>query len=305
MTDPINDAEAYGVRIVPASAAPGADYWQISRIHHLLPEENNGRHHLFFDARDAADQRDFGARILISWPGGGHEVVIDKALPEAGANEPLWAKQVVSAEALGLPSERAENLHTGHPDEAPGNTLFHHSFEIVFRRATAGLPSPQSAITGKVPGGANHTLVLRDGDGGEGTTQVAGDESYRFEGLAAGNYIIADLQDGRTIGPLAVNGRDEIVADFPTLAPGKPLAHYFLFGPPDQPAARLYLSLLADYLATQRLAFGFSPADAAQSARVSLVGEHPAATLSALQQAGVQVDQLPLDPGDLLDALAD
>ncbi len=303
MTDPINDAEAYGVRIVPTSVAPGADYWQITRVHHLPPEVNNGRHHLFFDALDAAGQRAFGAHILIRWPGGSHEVIIDKPLPEPGANEPLWAKQVVSAEALGLPSDRAENLHTGHPDEAPGNTLFHHSFEITFRRATAGQPAAESVIRGSIPGGAGHTLVLRAEGGSERMTLAAGDDSYRFEGLAAGRYTVADQQDGRRIGPVEVNGVDEVVANFPALPVDKPLGHYFLFGPPDQPASRLYIDLLAEHLATRRLAFGFSPADAAKAAGVSLVGEHAAATLAALQAAGVQVEQLPMDPAELLRAL--
>lgn len=304
MTDPINDAEAYGVRIVPAQVSPGADYWQISRIHHLRPEENNGRHHLFFDALDAAGQRAFGTRVLVSWTGGSREVVIDKPAPEAGANEPLWAKQVVNAEALGLPSDRAENLHTGHPDEAAGNTLFHHSFEIVFRRTTAGVAAPQGAIKGRVPGGAGHTLVLRDENGSERSSQVGENESYRFEGLAAGRYSVADLQDGRTIGPLDINGVEEVVADFPALPSGKALAHYYLFGAAGQPATQLYLSLLAAHLATRRLAFGFNSAFAAQASRVSLVGEHPASTLASLQAAGVEVEQLPLDPGALLEALS-
>ncbi len=305
MTDPINEAEAYGVRTVPAQISPGADYWQISRIRHLPPEENNGRHHLFFDALDAAGQRAFGARVLISWTGGSREVVIDKPLPEPGANEPLWAKQVVSAEALGLPSERAENLHTGHPDEAAGNTLFHHSFEIVFRRVSGAAPAQQqSVIKGRVPGGAGHTLILRDEIGGEQSIQADADEAYQFDGLGAGSYTVFDLQDGRTIGPFAVTGANEIVADFPALTAEKPLVHYFLFGPPAQPVTQFYLSLLAGHLAAQHLPFGFSSANAAQASRVSLVGEHPASTLADLRAAGIQVDQLSLDPSALLDALA-
>lgn len=303
MTDPINDAEAYGVRIVPITVPPGSDYWQISRVHHLKPEENNARHHLFFDAVDAAGQRAFGTRVLISWAGGSHEVVIEKPLPEPGANEPLWKWQVASAEAVGLPSERVENLHTGHPDEDSGNTLFHHSFDVVFRRVTAGQAASQSIIKGRIPGGAGHTLVLRDEAGNERSTQAADDESYRFEGLAAGRYTLADVQDGRTLGPVQVDGANEISADFPPVPGTKPLARYFLFGPASQPATQLYLSLMADYLAAHRLPFGFNIADATEAGRVSLVGEHPASTPTDLQAAGVQVEQFPLDPGALLNAL--
>jgi hypothetical protein len=40
-----------------------------------------------------------------------------------------------------------ENLHTGHPDEPPGqgNTLFHHSFEVVFQRAVSSAVQPPPA----------------------------------------------------------------------------------------------------------------------------------------------------------------
>jgi hypothetical protein len=225
MSDPINDAEAYGVKIVPCQVPPGTAYWRVIRVHHLTPAENAGKHHLFLDALDAQGNRLFGTRLLVRWEGGSREIVIDKPLPEPGANEPLWKWQVVSVEALGMPSDRVENIHTGHPDEAPGNTLFHHSFAVTFQQAVAQAPQPQ---------------------------------------------------------------------------PGAVLAHYVLFGSPDRPATRLYLNLLADYLARQGLSFGFDPNDAARAARVSLVGEHPAATRERLTAAGCQVEQWPTDPAALL-----
>jgi hypothetical protein len=144
--DPINDAGPYGVRVVSADVPEGATYWQAVRVHHLTPAENQGRHHIFLDALDEAGNRVAGAQARVSWPGGEQVVTVDKPVGEPGANFPLWKWQVASVEMLGLPSDRVENLHTGHPDEPPGldNTLFHHSFAVDFQRTvkTAAGPGP-------------------------------------------------------------------------------------------------------------------------------------------------------------------
>lgn len=144
--DPVNNAGAYGVRVVPADVPEGATYWRTMRVHHLTPDENQGRHHIFLDALDEAGSRSFGAQARVTWPGGEQTITVDKPLGEPGTNFPMWKWQICAAEMLGLPSDRVENLHTGHPDEPPGlgNTLFHHSFEVVYQRAvkTAVQPLP-------------------------------------------------------------------------------------------------------------------------------------------------------------------
>ncbi len=142
--DPINDAGAYGVLVVPADVPEGTTYWRVMRVHHLTPDENQGRHHIFLDALDEAGQRSFGAQARVSWSGGEQTITVDKPVGEPGANFPMWKWQVCALEMLGLPSDRVENLHTGHPDEPPGlgNTLFHHSFEVVYQRAVNSAVQP-------------------------------------------------------------------------------------------------------------------------------------------------------------------
>jgi hypothetical protein len=142
--EPINDAAAYSVTIVPADATEGATYWRAVRVHHLTPEENQGRHHIFLDALDEAGHRVSGAQARVTWPGGEQTLTVDKPLGEPGTNFPMWKWQICAVEMLGLPSDRVENLHTGHPDEPPGqgNTLFHHSFEVVFQRAVSSAVQP-------------------------------------------------------------------------------------------------------------------------------------------------------------------
>lgn len=305
MPNPINDAEAYGVRILPVEVTPGESYWQVTSVHHRTPEENGGKHHLYFDVLDEGGARLFGARVLIRWDGGSQEVAIEKPLSEPGANFPMWKWQICNAQALGLPSDRVENLHTGHDDEPPGNTLFHHSFDITFRRAVKETTAPprQSVIQGRMPGGAGQTLVLSTDATEIAQTQVAADERFRFAELAAGRYTIRAAAAGRQIGPVAVDGWETVEIDFPQPPLEKPLRRYLLLAAPELAATQVQLSLLADYAATQGLAFGFSAADAAQAGHVTLVGEQPDAVWQALRAAGCQVDQLPGQPGALLAAI--
>lgn len=306
MPDVINDAAAYGVRIIPADVQPGQPYWKVIRVHHLSPQENNRRHHIFLDAVDEAHQRLYGTLFAITWDGGRETVMVEKSPPEFGANFPMWKWQVCSVEALGAPSDRVINLRTDHPQEGEGNPLFHHSFAITYLYTIASQDtSPSySVLQGRVPGGGGHTLVLMGQEQVMGTQIVGRDERYHFAGLPAGVYLIKDEQDWRVAGPVVLNGRDEVTLDLPPLAQqDRVFAHYVLFSQPHSPKTQVYLSLLADRLAQKRLPFGFDLIDARQAQRVSLVGEHPQETWHTLEEAGCQVQALPLDPTELLKAL--
>ncbi len=306
MPDPINDATAYGVRIVEANVTPGALYWKIVRVHHLAPSENNGKHHIYVDALDEYGERLLGTHVSITWEGGDETIVIEKQPPEPGANFPMWKWQVCNAEIENTVSDRVENLRTDHDDEDSGNTLFHHSFAITFQQSIAIAPGPvgDSSISGKVPNGANHRLLLEDGDGNERFTIVTVDESFKFEALPAGRYTITDEDDGRIVGPVEVDGITSLVIDFPPLASDtKPLSHYLLFAQAGAASTQLYLSILAGAIADNNLAFGFHTTDAVTATRVTLVGEHVEGTITLLESAGCQVDELPTDPSAMLAAV--
>lgn len=138
----MNDAEAYGVAVQLQTLPTGTRYWKAVRIHHLLPAENHGNHHIYVDLLDEAGNRITGGQVRVTWPGGEEIVTIDKPAGEPGSNFPMWKHQVCEVIALGLsganlPSDRVTGLHTTHPDEPPGNTLFHHSFAIDFQQAQA------------------------------------------------------------------------------------------------------------------------------------------------------------------------
>jgi hypothetical protein len=214
----VNDAASYGVQVQPANVAPGAWYWQAARVRHLTPQENGGNHHIYLDVLDGA-ARVTGARLRVTWDGGEQIVTVDKPANEPGANFPMWKWQVCAVECLGLtgkelPSDRVTGLHTGHPDEAPGNTLFHHSFHITFVKTKAvERVYTDSAIYGVIHNGAGRTAVLLK-DAKEVARKGLGvDETYRFAELAAGEYVVllegTDLKSAVT----RMNGRDQVQLD--------------------------------------------------------------------------------------------
>jgi len=223
----INDAQGYGVAIVPATAAPGAWYWQAVRVHHLTPAENSGNHHLYLDILDPATAPDpgslggrvYGARARITWEGGEQIVTIDKPLNEPGTNLPMWKWQVCDAIALGLPgeeliSDRVTGMHTGHPDEAVGNTLFHHSFSVTFLKVrNPDVLYTNSVVYGVIHNAAGRTAQLLRGGTVVAAQVVAADETFRFANLGAGEYLVAVADTQLRSTPVRVNGQDQAQLD--------------------------------------------------------------------------------------------
>lgn len=220
----INDAQAYGVEIKAATVAPGGWYWQAVRVHHLTPEENGGNHHIYLDILDPAigagtnpnGGRVYGARARVTWDGGEQIVTVDKPPNEPGTNFPMWKWQVCAAEARGLPglelpSDRVAGLHTGHPDEAPGNTLFHHSFSITFVKVQAPLTVYRdSIIYGVIHNGAGRTARLLEGERRVAEQVVGADEAFRFAELVAGDYVVEVVDAGLRSEPIHLDGRNRV-----------------------------------------------------------------------------------------------
>jgi hypothetical protein len=225
--DVVNDAQGYGVAIVPAVVAPGAWYWQAVRVHHLTPEENNGSHHIFLDILDPATAPNPGslggrvvdARARITWDGGEQIVTIDKPLSEPGSNFPMWKWQVCDVLALGLPGEelaadRVTGMHTGHPDEATGNTLFHHSFSVTFLKVLdPALIYTDSVIYGVIHNAAGRNAQLLRAETVVASQTVAADETFRFTNLGSGEYLVAVEGTQLRSTLVRVNGQDQANLD--------------------------------------------------------------------------------------------
>ncbi len=221
----VNDATGYGVQIQPATLPAGTVYWQAVHVHHLTPAENGGNHHIYMDVYDGIagtgqyGKRLDGAKLRVTWDGGEQIVTIDKPANEAGTNFPMWKWQVCAAECLGMPgqellSDRIIGLHTGHPDEAPGNTLFHHSFHLTFVKAQAAEQIyTDSVIYGVIHGGSGRTALLLKNGQEAGRKSLAADETFRFPNLGAGDYVVAVEGTDYKSAVTRVNGRDQVMLE--------------------------------------------------------------------------------------------
>ena len=134
-TRKVNEAESYGVSIEPADVGLGETYWRVVRVHHLTPEENVGNSHICMDLIGEYGEPIIGASVRVTWEGGQEDMITEERGPEEPcASFAMWKGQICGAQVVDLPSDRVLNLHTEHPDEAEGNTLYHHSFHIVWQR---------------------------------------------------------------------------------------------------------------------------------------------------------------------------
>ena len=321
-TGTVNDAAGYGVSIVPADVTEGAPYWRAVLVHHLTSDENHANHHVFLDALDEEGGRVTGARGRITWEGGEHLVTVDKPANEPGTNFPMWKWQICTVEMLDLPSDQVTGLHTGHPDEPPGsgNTLFHHSFAVHFQRAIKDArpsPGPQqppgSVISGTISGAAGQVLLLTLD--GEIVARQTLDETgaYRFEGLVAGDYMLAVEDSGVHSGIVAMDGKTAttVVLAVPAASASadageKFIDRYFLFGTPSSARTSVYLDLARSYLLSHQPTFGFRADDARHAQHVVLMGaveDIPQATEDALRQAGCQVQRISGTPQQIQDGL--
>ncbi len=137
-------------------------YWRVVGVHHLTGAENMGNHHIYADVLDEEGKRIDRARLVLFQENTAPVfAVVDKPVTEAGTNFPLWkADKATVAVAWPddgpLTSEQVTGLSTGHPDEEVGNTLFHHSFYVVFQQAN--IPAEGDTPIGHGGGGSSLSL---------------------------------------------------------------------------------------------------------------------------------------------------
>jgi hypothetical protein len=300
-----NDAVAYGVSVLDADVAPGDRYWRAVRVHHLEPEENGGRHHVFIDLLDEAGERVFDAQARVTCDGQAHLVTVEKPLGEPGANLATWGGQVCLAEALGLtgahlPSDRVVGMHADHPDEPPGNTRFHHSFLVVFQQSTReGVVRRSASLVGTLLNGAGHEVLLLADDEPVAVQTVGDDQRFRFAGLWAASYVVEVAGTGIRSDPVILDGLEAVtvVMELDPALPSeeKPLEEYVLFGPPDTPGTQTALLLALDYLLAAQPVFGFRFEEAVRAERVLIVGGTEAVSIvdqRELAAAGCQVERI-------------
>jgi hypothetical protein len=239
-----NVQDNYKVRLVGAQVTEGETYWKVIGVHHLLPDENRGNHHVYLEALDENGQRIRPiAWADFTWEGRRPDeqagpVQLDKPDAEPAGNIALHDGQKDAVWMRGLnrdgadKSDRVENLDIVHPDEAgPGgelwNSIGHHSFYIVFQRTLkAGGVTPSGQVTGgqatqaggviggQVSGGQGYTVRLLQGDSVIAEQVTGSGGAFRFEGLSEGAYSLEASGPTLTAGPIQLDaGRPQLVVN--------------------------------------------------------------------------------------------
>jgi hypothetical protein len=132
-----NNAALYDVTIEPANVPDGAWYWKIIGVHHLLPNENDGKHNLFMDALDENGGR-MAEKVAWTWVGKRADelapaIVLNQPDTDPAGNLAIWMNQTISARIDHQYSDTISNVHTRHADEPIGNSVGHHSFYVVWQ----------------------------------------------------------------------------------------------------------------------------------------------------------------------------
>lgn len=260
----------YGLTLAPLAAAEG---WRVVGLRHRRPAENRDGHHLVI-AIEAAR-----GTVGVRWEGGEAAVPLRRG---ERASFPMVRGRRYGVWVTDGPSEGVAGFHTSHPDEAPGNRLFHHSFEITF--APPAIPTGATDTTASTERG---TLVVRLAGGAGQTVLVgwpgrlvplplvlAGDE-WRWEGAPVGSYTIAlpgEPPQQLTLQAGAAQTVDLVGARAAPRTAPRPGGYLLLLGTPDDPATMQALLAAQAVIASGRVVAGFSVEEAARVGRVALLG---------------------------------
>jgi len=140
----VNDAGGYGVAIENCSVAAGQEYWKVTSVHHLTPDENQGNHNIYVNVYDAEGDPFRDVTVLMFWDDGEAQIPLEKQWPsdtEMAMGNGVLGKNAISIKVddADRPSDVVSGLMTAfHGDEfrengEVGNSWGHHSFLVEFR----------------------------------------------------------------------------------------------------------------------------------------------------------------------------
>lgn len=146
-----NLAAAYGVVVESVIASPA---WRAVSVRRLSAKENGSSHNVFVKVLQPNGDRDRNPALRIGWTWEGRRpnegappVKLDKGdRNERGHGDvpisTMSQKIAVWIEGDGLASDVVKGMHTNFPDEAPGNTRGHYSYEVIFQRGASAVQPP-------------------------------------------------------------------------------------------------------------------------------------------------------------------
>lgn len=194
-SDQVNLASRYGVSVESIGTQQDLErYWQVRRVRHLTPEENEGRHHIFVQAHFAENSQHSEATVRITWEGGSQDFTLEKNQRNSILSFAMFTWQTCNVSMVDAHSELVSGLTANHPDELSergertGNTLFHHSFLVEFEEKIT--TRKNSRIFGQITNGADLTLqLLADGEV-LGSGEIPQSGAFRFNSVPAGTFVV-------------------------------------------------------------------------------------------------------------------
>jgi hypothetical protein len=160
-------------------------------------------------------------------------------------------------------------------------------------------PPAHSSITGRLLDHkeqpvANRTLLLSGPQASQ--TSSATDGWFRFEGLAAGEYVVrmADIPTVKTTVSLGAEDRKTITLHLPSTAGDAktPLGHYLFIGDEASNRSAAQLALALDYILRKSSAVGFSADACTQAEHVTIIGEPDGALVQRLREKNIPFHQV-------------
>lgn len=151
-----NLAAVYGVTVEPVSSSPS---WKAVSVRRLSAKDNGSSHNVFVKVLQSNGDRDRNPSLRIGWTWEGRRpnegapsVKLDKGdTNERGHGDVpisnMSQKIAVWIEGDGLASDVVKGMHTNFPDEAPGNTRGHYSYEVIFQRGANVVQPPPDKPT--------------------------------------------------------------------------------------------------------------------------------------------------------------
>jgi hypothetical protein len=138
-----------GAVLIPAVVTPGAGYWRLARGLWFNTSESQGRHHIFVDTRNPANERQTGVPIQILWSTGVETVTtqLKPGEPYAGDFAMYSIAPAYRAQPNdGAPADAVEGMGLGEIDD-PGRG-HHTSYGLTWQWTIADAATPTLIPTG-------------------------------------------------------------------------------------------------------------------------------------------------------------
>lgn len=123
-----------GVEVHSAQMPVGEYCWRLVEARWLAPEVSQGRHHIYVEVVDEANQRLVGQTVTVSWSSGAmHGETENKPAPEYAFNYPMDAAgHSYSLRVEGLPGDVITGIGLGTPEQR--DFAIQTSFQFKFQR---------------------------------------------------------------------------------------------------------------------------------------------------------------------------